>query len=103
MSLEQRLLRLESLLESLLKRDSEKTKSLSNVFEKLDGRLSTIENGIVAAAGDASQARHNTHQIRNAMQQLVSTQTLLLEHFHIRIDDTDTATDLPIPPPPPST
>jgi hypothetical protein len=99
-SLEQRLTRLESLLESLLKRDAEKTKNLSNVFEKLDGRLSTIENGIVAAAGDASQARHNTHQIRNAMQLIVATQTLILEHLHIRADDTNTATDLPIPPPP---
>jgi len=100
--IEQRLIRLESLLESLLTKESEKTKTLSNVFEKLDGRLSTIENGIVSAAGAASQTRHNTHQIRNALQQVISTQSLILEHLNIRIDDLNTATDLPVPPPPKS-
>jgi Zn-dependent M32 family carboxypeptidase len=87
MGIEERLNKIENLLQTLIKQDQEKTAKLSKVFEALDGRLTTIENGIVAAAGDASQARHNTHQIRNAMQSIASTQVVILEKLGIDYEE----------------
>jgi hypothetical protein len=66
---------------------------LGDVFEALDKRLVLMENGIVTTAGDVSQARHNTHQIRNALQQISAAQELILSHLGLTSDEP------PLPPP----
>src|SRR5690606_12738941 len=53
------------------------------VFETLDKRLMLIENSLIVTAGDVSQARHNTHQIRNLLQTLSANQELIFVHFGI--------------------
>jgi hypothetical protein len=68
----------------------EQQRKLGDVFEALDKRLMLIENGLVVTAGDVSQARHNTHQIRNLLQTLTANQELIFTHFGIA----------PEPPPP---
>lgn len=61
----------------------EQQRKLGEVFEALDKRLVLIENGLVVTAGDVSQARHNTHQIRNILQTLCANQELIFTHFGI--------------------
>ena len=61
----------------------EQQRKLGEVFEALDKRLVLIENGLVVTAGDISQARHNTHQIRNILQTLCTNQELIFNHFGI--------------------
>ncbi len=58
-------------------------RKLGDVFEALDKRLMLIENGLVVTAGDVSQARHNTHQIRNLLQTISANQELIFTHFGI--------------------
>lgn len=70
----------------------EQQRKLGIVFEALDKRLMLIENGLVTTAGDVSQARHNTHQIRNILQTLSANQELIFAHFGISTE----------PPPPPA-
>ncbi len=71
----------------------EQQRKLGDVFEALDKRLMLIENGLVVTAGDVSQARHNTHQIRNLLQTLTANQELIFNHFGI-------APETPPPPAP---
>lgn len=75
-----------ALLKQHQQQNVEHQRKLGAVFEALDRRLVIMENAIVVCAGDVSQARHNTHQINNLLQTLVSNQELIFTHFGISPD-----------------
>lgn len=77
-----------NLLQKHQQQNLEHQRKLGAVFEALDRRLVIMENAIVVCAGDVSQARHNTHQINNLLQTLVSNQELIFLHFGLAADGT---------------
>lgn len=79
------------LLRKQQKQFQEQQQKLGEVFEALDKRLVLIENGLVVTAGDVSQARHNTHQIRNILQTLCANQELIFAHFGIHTETSPAA------------
>jgi|SRR5690606_33978063 len=92
--LEQHKCEMEKLIKKQHQQFLDQQRKLGEVFETLDKRLMLIENSLIVTAGDVSQARHNTHQIRNLLQTLSANQELIFVHFGI-------ATEPPPPPPAP--